>query len=128
MHFTGVRLYFTTSPFNTPFSGPSMLTLVHVRLPPGFSARSSNPPSAVHTAFHREGTLLLVASQNDDNDILWAVSSDSFPFQKQLMETQVCSWNEKHSKNCFKSNFGETCERQGGAHMGFSKCMGTILN
>ena len=71
-----------------------MLTLVHVRLPPGFSARSANPPSAVHTAFHREGTLLLVAGQNEDHDMLWAVSSDSFPFQKQLMETQVWSQRE----------------------------------
>ena len=89
----GVRLYFTTSPFNTQFHGPSMLTLVHVRLPPGFSARSSNPPSAVHAAFHRDGALLLMSGQNDDNDMLWTVSSDSFPFQKQLMETQVRSRN-----------------------------------
>ncbi|XP_076462327.1 nuclear pore complex protein Nup155-like isoform X2 [Babylonia areolata] len=86
---SGVRLYFTTSMFNTQFTGPSMLTLVHVRLPPGFSAGSTQPPSKVHTAYHGSGTLLLMSSQNDDNDLLWAISSDSFPFQKQLMETQV---------------------------------------
>ncbi|KAK7100912.1 nuclear pore complex protein Nup155-like [Littorina saxatilis] len=87
---SGMRLYFTTSPFNTPFAGPAMLTLVHVRVPPGFSARPSKPPSNVHSAYHNRGTLLLVESQNnDDNDLLWSLSSDSFPFQKQLMETQV---------------------------------------
>ena len=85
----GVRLYFTTSQFNAPFSGPAMLTLVHVRLPPGFSAGSTQPPSKVHAAYHGSGTLLLMASQNEDHDLLWAVSNDSFPFQKQLMETQV---------------------------------------
>ncbi|KAL8597837.1 hypothetical protein ACOMHN_061370 [Nucella lapillus] len=86
---SGVRLYFTTAPFNAQFSGPSMLTLVHVRLPPGFSAGSTQPPSRVHASFHGHGTLLLMCSQDDDHDLLWAISSDSFPFQKQLMETQV---------------------------------------
>ena len=28
--------------------------------------------------------------------------------------------------NCFKGNIRETSERQGGAHMGFSKCIDTI--
>lgn len=35
------------------------------------------------------GTLLLVASQSEDSDILWTVSNDSFPFQGQLMEAHV---------------------------------------
>ena len=30
--------------------------------------------------------------------------------------------------NRFKGNVGETSERQGGAHMGFSECIDTILN
>ncbi|KAK7492894.1 hypothetical protein BaRGS_00015841 [Batillaria attramentaria] len=87
---SGVRLYFTTSPFGTQSTSPSMLTLVHVRLPPGFSAGAmTQRPSKVHTAYHKRGALLLVSSQNEDNDLLWAVSSDTFPFQKQLMETQT---------------------------------------
>lgn len=87
---TGVRLYFTTMPFGTQSTGPSMLTLIHVRLPPGFSAGAiTQRPNNVHTAYHKKGTLLLVSSQNEDNDLLWAVSSDTFPFQKQLMETQT---------------------------------------
>lgn len=35
------------------------------------------------------GTLLLVASQSEDTDLLWTVSNDSFPFQVQLMEAHV---------------------------------------
>lgn len=35
------------------------------------------------------GTLLLVASQSEDSDLLWTVSNDSFPFQVQLMEAHV---------------------------------------
>ena len=30
--------------------------------------------------------------------------------------------------NCFKGNTGETSERWGGVHMGFSECIDTILN
>ena len=30
--------------------------------------------------------------------------------------------------NCFKGNAGETSERRGGAHMGISECIDTILN
>lgn len=35
------------------------------------------------------GVLLMAASENEDNDILWCVNHDSFPFQKPMMETQV---------------------------------------
>ena len=31
-------------------------------------------------------------------------------------------------RNCFKGNVGERSERQGGAHMGFSERIDTILN
>lgn len=44
------------------------------------------------------GTLLLMSSQNEDSDMLWVINSDSFPFQKQLMETHV-RW----------SNLGSLC-------------------
>ena len=35
------------------------------------------------------GTMLLVSSQSKDQDMLWTISSDSFPFHKQLMEAHV---------------------------------------
>ena len=87
--FTGVRLYFAVCPFNSTFTGPSTLTLVHVRLPPGFCTRSSPLPSNIHAAYYRQGALLLASCLNEDRDILWVVSGDSFPFQKQLVESQV---------------------------------------
>uniref|UniRef100_A0A0B7BCT5 Nucleoporin Nup133/Nup155-like N-terminal domain-containing protein n=1 Tax=Arion vulgaris TaxID=1028688 RepID=A0A0B7BCT5_9EUPU len=84
---TGVRLYFTTVNFKQAGTRPSTLSLIHVRLPPGFSATSTpQKPSKVHTAYHSRGTLLLVSSQNEDNDLMWAMSPDSFPFSKQMME------------------------------------------
>ncbi|XP_041357627.1 nuclear pore complex protein Nup155-like [Gigantopelta aegis] len=87
---SGVRLYFTTTPFGSPARRPCMLNLVHIRLPPGFSASSvtTRLTHNVHMAYYKKGSLLLVASQGEENDLLWGVSSDSFPFQKQLMETQ----------------------------------------
>ncbi|KAH9488744.1 hypothetical protein Btru_059325, partial [Bulinus truncatus] len=84
---SGVRLYFAAIPFKQTSRRPSRLSLVHVRLPPGFSATSAKQrPTLVHTAYYNRGTLLLVSSQNKDNDLLWAISPDSFPFPKQLME------------------------------------------
>lgn len=54
----GVRLYFSTSQFKHPAARPSMLTLVHVRLPPGFSASSNvEKPSKVHRALYCKGTV-----------------------------------------------------------------------
>ncbi|XP_076083087.1 nuclear pore complex protein Nup155-like isoform X1 [Mytilus galloprovincialis] len=87
---TGVRLYFTTNPFGSNKGRPSMLTLVHVRLPPGFSATSRvQKPQNVHMAYYKKGSLLLVSSQTEDSDLLWTMSPDSFPFQSQLMEAQT---------------------------------------
>uniref|UniRef100_A0A8B9NBL4 Nuclear pore complex protein Nup155 n=1 Tax=Accipiter nisus TaxID=211598 RepID=A0A8B9NBL4_9AVES len=85
----GVRLYFSTSQFKHPTARPSTLTLVHVRLPPGFSAASNvEKPTKVHRALYSKGVLLMAASENEDNDILWCINHDSFPFQKPMMETQ----------------------------------------
>nr|KAG5703923.1 hypothetical protein BaRGS_008182 [Batillaria attramentaria] len=57
------------------------------------SALTSAESANIHlVAVTQSGALLLVSSQNEDNDLLWAVSSDTFPFQKQLMETQVGDW------------------------------------
>uniref|UniRef100_A0A8B9D8U3 Nucleoporin 155 n=1 Tax=Anser cygnoides TaxID=8845 RepID=A0A8B9D8U3_ANSCY len=94
----GVRLYFSTSQFKHPTARPSMLTLVHVRLPPGFSASSNvEKPSKVHRALYSKGVLLMAASENEDNDILWCINHDSFPFQKPMVETQMTTRVDGHS-------------------------------
>ncbi|KAM9820794.1 nuclear pore complex protein Nup155 [Neosynchiropus ocellatus] len=93
----GVRLYFTTAPFAPPNQRnvavrPSLLNLIHVRLPPGFSASSTmQKPAKVHKAIHSKGVLLMAASETEDNDVLWCINHDSFPFRKPLMETQMMS-------------------------------------
>uniref|UniRef100_A0A9L0SU88 Nuclear pore complex protein Nup155 n=1 Tax=Equus caballus TaxID=9796 RepID=A0A9L0SU88_HORSE len=94
----GVRLYFSTCPFRQPLARPNTLTLVHVRLPPGFSASSTvEKPSKVHKALYSKGILLMAASENEDNDILWCVNHDTFPFQKPMMETQMTTRVDGHS-------------------------------
>lgn len=52
----GVRFYFTTTP-NGIMARPSLLALVHVRLPPGFSPSSAanRPGNTVHQVFYRKG-------------------------------------------------------------------------
>ncbi|GAB1299230.1 Nuclear pore complex protein Nup155 [Apodemus speciosus] len=94
----GVRLYFSTCPFRQPLARPNTLTLLHVRLPPGFSASSTvEKPSKVHKALYSKGILLMTASENEDNDILWCVNHDTFPFQKPMMETQMTTRVDGHS-------------------------------
>ncbi|XP_050400754.1 nuclear pore complex protein Nup155 isoform X1 [Patella vulgata] len=87
---SGVRLYFTTNPFGGSKSRPTMLTLVHVRLPPGFTANAvTQCPSKVNKCCYSKGVLMMVSSQNELNDLLWCVSNDSFPIQTQLMEAHT---------------------------------------
>ncbi|XP_054843250.1 nuclear pore complex protein Nup155 [Eublepharis macularius] len=94
----GVRMYFSTGPFKHPFARPTTLMLVHLRLPPGFSAASNvEKPSKVHRALYSKGILLMAASENEDNDILWCINHDSFPFQKPMMETQMTTRVDGHS-------------------------------
>uniref|UniRef100_A0A2K5L4S8 Nucleoporin 155 n=1 Tax=Cercocebus atys TaxID=9531 RepID=A0A2K5L4S8_CERAT len=94
----GVRLYFSTCPFRQPLARPNTLTLIHVRLPPGFSASSTvEKPSKVHRALYSKGILLMAASENEDNDILWCINHDTFPFQKPMMETQMTTRVDGHS-------------------------------
>lgn len=45
------------------------------------------------------GVLLMAASENEDNDILWCINHDSFPFQKPMMETQVLKKTKKFGWN-----------------------------
>lgn len=87
---SGVRLYYCTMSAQSPEARPSTLCLLHVRLPPGFSTHA--PPqrvSGVHAALCRRGTTLLVARHGEDRDVLWALSSDAFPFRPHLMETHT---------------------------------------
>uniref|UniRef100_A0A803T7F9 Nuclear pore complex protein Nup155 n=1 Tax=Anolis carolinensis TaxID=28377 RepID=A0A803T7F9_ANOCA len=94
----GVRMYFSVCPFKHPFARPSSLMLIHVRLPPGFSAASNvEKPSKVHRALYTKGTLLMAASESEDNYILWCINHDSFPFQKPMMETQMKTPVDGHS-------------------------------
>ncbi|XP_066568276.1 nuclear pore complex protein Nup155 isoform X2 [Amia ocellicauda] len=99
----GVRLYFSTTPFSLPnakhlMPRPSMLVLVHVRLPPGFSASATlQKPAKVHKALYSKGVLLMAASETEDSDILWCINHDSFPFKKPLMEAQMTSNVDGHS-------------------------------
>ncbi len=61
--FAGVRLYFTTIPFQGDVFGgvgsrdrPITLCLVHIRLPPGFTANASHHrPTNVHAAVYSKG-------------------------------------------------------------------------
>ncbi|XP_060597073.1 nuclear pore complex protein Nup155-like [Ruditapes philippinarum] len=87
---TGVRLYFTTNPFGTLKDRPSMLTLVHVRLPPGFlTSAAPQRPNNVHMAYYKQGCMILLSSQGENRDLMWTIGSDSFPFQNQLMESHT---------------------------------------
>lgn len=89
---TGVRLYLTTVGLQnfTPNQRPFSLQLVHVRLPPGFSANIPTvKPKMVHMANYREGCLVLIASPGPDFDQLWCLSSDPFPFSPSLMEAHT---------------------------------------
>lgn len=86
---TGVRLYLTTIDLInfTANQRPYKLALVHVRLPPGFSANINTVrPKMVHMANCREGACILVSSPGPDHDQLWCLSSDPFPFSQSLME------------------------------------------
>ena len=57
---SGVRLYFSTSDNNTANLRPTGLTLMHVRLPPGFAASSpAGRPTKVHMNYYKNGKGLL---------------------------------------------------------------------
>lgn len=84
---TGVRFYLTTHAVANIPTGqrPYTLYLLHVRLPPGYSANVTIRPRAVHIAHHKDRNLLLLSTVTD-KDVLWCVSSDLFPFSQNLME------------------------------------------
>ncbi|KAL9930126.1 nuclear pore complex protein Nup154 isoform 1-T2 [Glossina fuscipes fuscipes] len=66
----------------------SGLYLIHVRLPPGYTPNTTvNKPRQVHSAHYSEGTLLLASTPQQDQDILWSISSAPFPHRPYLTES-----------------------------------------
>ncbi|CAH1175574.1 unnamed protein product [Phaedon cochleariae] len=84
---TGVRFYLSVVSLTNfqPNQRPYTLTLVHVRLPPGYSANIVVRPRAVHVSHYRDRNLVLISTVNE-KDVLWCMSSDLFPFSQTLME------------------------------------------
>ncbi|XP_071552896.1 nuclear pore complex protein Nup155 isoform X3 [Panulirus ornatus] len=87
---TGVRLYYTTLPLNGGLNHrPSQLTLLHVRLPPGFAANATvYRPTKVHKALYSFGTGVLCSNESNEADTVWTMSSDQYPYHPTLAESQ----------------------------------------
>lgn len=104
----GVRLYFSTISLldvanaqqyaNVPgaerlqneFIQPNSLYLQHVRLPPGYTANAtSGKPKLVHSSYHSNGTVLMVSSAQQDQDMLWSLSCEPFPLRPFLAESST---------------------------------------
>ncbi|XP_069168199.1 nuclear pore complex protein Nup155 [Procambarus clarkii] len=87
---TGVRLYYTTIPLTGgPNQRPVQLTLLHVRLPPGFAANATvYRPTKVHKALYSHGTGVLCSNESIEADTVWTMSSDQYPYHPTLAESQ----------------------------------------
>lgn len=103
----GVRLYFSTISLldvanaqqyaNVPGgerisdnTQPNNLYLQHVRLPPGYTANAtSGKPKLVRSSYHSNGTVLMVSSAQQDQDLLWSLSSEPFPLRSYLAESST---------------------------------------
>ncbi|EDW63290.1 nuclear pore complex protein Nup154 [Drosophila virilis] len=110
----GVRLYFSTTRLNVQqqplncgtdsfgvlhpnnmlpmlqgdMETPRGIYLLHVRLPPGYTPNATtNKPKNVHAAYHSEGTMLMVTTQQQEQDLLWSVSSAPFTNFTYLVES-----------------------------------------
>lgn len=69
---------------------PKDLYLFHVRLPPGYTSNvSAVKPKSVHSAFYKNGTLLMVSTPQPDHDLLWSLSSEPFPLRPYLAESST---------------------------------------
>lgn len=80
----GVRFYFSTVPLmqqqnvNVPNDSvkPQGLYLLHARLPPGYTPNATiGKPKLIHSAFHSNGTMLMVSTPQQDQDVLWSLSA-----------------------------------------------------
>lgn len=80
---SGIRLYFADAP-TIPIQIDQImkinnLYLQHVRLPPGYSANTNfGKPKSIHTAFYNSGSMLMVSSSQQDQDLLWSLSAEPF--------------------------------------------------
>lgn len=71
-------------------SKPQGLYLLHVRLPPGYTPNATvGKPKQVHTAFYSQGSLLMVSSPQQEQDLLWSLSSEPFPLRRYLAESST---------------------------------------
>ncbi|XP_060525435.1 nuclear pore complex protein Nup155 isoform X2 [Cylas formicarius] len=87
---SGMRFYLSVVGLSNqqPNQRPYTLTLIHVRLPPGYSANVTVRPRAVHMSHYRDRNLVLISNVKD-KDVLWCMSSDLFPFTQSLMEAHT---------------------------------------
>lgn len=95
----GVRLYFSTTPLLQPTqtnnnampvdpAKPQSLYLLHVRLPPGYTPNTTaGKPKNVHNAYYSKGNLLMMSTPQQEQDILWSISSEPFPLRPYLAES-----------------------------------------
>lgn len=102
---TGVRLYFSTIPYidntapqHNTYPGtelsdtaqPENLYLLHVRLPPGYTANATvGKPKQVHSALACSGNVLMVSTPQQDQDLLWSLSTEPFPLRTYLAESST---------------------------------------
>jgi len=73
---TGFGQSVTQPPLSPGADAPKGLYLLHVRLPPGYTPNATtNKPKQVHAAHYTEGTMLMITTQQQEQDLLWSVSS-----------------------------------------------------
>ncbi|ALC39288.1 Nup154 [Drosophila busckii] len=64
------------------------LYLMHVRLPPGYTPNATtNKPQQVHAAHYTEGTTLMITTQQQEQALLWSISSAPFKNFNFLVES-----------------------------------------
>ncbi|CAG9806092.1 unnamed protein product [Chironomus riparius] len=87
---SGVRFYFGgyTGMYNTMMDPQQMqqqsqrlqsLNLQHVRLAPGYTPNTNyGKPKNVHSMYYNSGSVLLISTPQQEQDLLWSLSSEPF--------------------------------------------------
>ncbi|KAI5740100.1 hypothetical protein M8J76_000495 [Diaphorina citri] len=87
---SGTRLYFNAG-FTPKCQRPSTLTLMHVRLPPGFTgALPLARPDKVNLVHYSRGNLVMTTAPTGIQESIWLLSSDPYAFHTSFMESQTC--------------------------------------
>lgn len=74
-------------PINEPIRSQN-LYLLHIRMPPGYTPNTTvGKPKNIHSAFHSQGTVLMISNSQQDKDVLWSFSSEPFPLRQYLIES-----------------------------------------